>query len=113
MLAREEVIPISIHQAMAPVPWPPPLANWVVLSVDGPFSSHDGKAGAGMILRHDDGSIIFVAYRVIFNCNEALEAEIHGIMQGMALALQHTDLPVKVQSDSCNALLILSGDSMS
>ncbi|XBJ12038.1 hypothetical protein VPH35_016637 [Triticum aestivum] len=34
-------------------------------------------------------------------------------MQGMALALQHTDLPVKVQSDSCNALSILSGDSMS
>ena len=66
-----------------------------------------------MILRRDDGSIIFAAYRVIFNCNEALEVEIHAIMQGMALALQHIDLPVKVQSDSCNALSILSGDSMS
>ena len=43
-----EVVPISIRPTAAPVPWPPPLANWVVLSVDGPFSSHDGKAGAGI-----------------------------------------------------------------
>ena len=113
MLAQEEVITISIQQAAAPVPWPPPPANWVALSVDGSFSAHDGKVGSGMILRRDDGSVIFAAYRVIFNCNEALEAEIHAIMQGMALALQHTDLPVKVQSHSYNTLSILSGDSMS
>ena len=52
-----------------------------------------------MILRHSDGFVIFVAYRVICNCNEVLEAEIHAIMQGMTLALQHIDRPVRVQSD--------------
>ena len=54
--------------------------------VDGSYSSQDGSVGVGMILQRDDGSVIFAAYRVIFNCNEALEAEIHALMQGMALA---------------------------
>ena len=110
MLAREEVIPISIQQAATPVPWPPPPANWVALSINGSFSAHDGKAGAGMILRRDDGFIIFVAYHVIFNCNEALEAEIHAIMQGMALAIQLTELSIIVQLNLSTSLSIFAGD---
>lgn len=66
-----------------------------------------------MILRRKDGSVIFAAYRVIFNCNEALEAEIHALMQGIALVLQHTDRKVLVQSDSLEALSILLGDNLS
>ncbi|VAI26233.1 hypothetical protein VPH35_087562 [Triticum aestivum] len=65
-----------------------------------------------MILRNEVGAVVFAAYRVIFNCNDALEAEIHTLMQGMALACQHTKLPVYVQSDSSEALSILSSDSL-
>lgn len=65
-----------------------------------------------MVLRRHDGSVIFAAYRYIFNCNEALEAEIHALMQGMALAIQHTELPVIVQSDSSQALSILKNDKL-
>ena len=35
------------------------------------------------------------------------------LMQGLALASQHSDKPVIVQSDSINALAILSGDTLS
>uniref|UniRef100_A0A453MDT0 RNase H type-1 domain-containing protein n=1 Tax=Aegilops tauschii subsp. strangulata TaxID=200361 RepID=A0A453MDT0_AEGTS len=66
-----------------------------------------------MVLRRENGSMIFAAYRYIFHCNDALEAKIHAIMQGMALAIQHSDCPVIVQSDSSNALAILSSDNLS
>uniref|UniRef100_A0A8I6WY94 Uncharacterized protein n=1 Tax=Hordeum vulgare subsp. vulgare TaxID=112509 RepID=A0A8I6WY94_HORVV len=36
-----------------------------------------------MVLRRKNGLLIFAAYRYIFNCNDAFEAEIHTLMQGM------------------------------
>lgn len=98
----------SLFHVMPPapvLPWPPPPVDHVALSVDGSFSIEDGSAATGMILCRRDGSVIFAAYRFIFHCNDALEAEIHALMQGMALAIQHTVLPVIVQSDSSEALI--------
>uniref|UniRef100_A0A8I7BDG1 RNase H type-1 domain-containing protein n=1 Tax=Hordeum vulgare subsp. vulgare TaxID=112509 RepID=A0A8I7BDG1_HORVV len=66
-----------------------------------------------MVLRRENGLLIFVAYMYIFNCNDAFEAEIHALMQGMALALQHSDMSVIVQSDSSNALATIEGDAWS
>ena len=48
----------------------------------------------------------------IFNCNDALEAELHAIMQRTALVLQHSNLPDIVQSDSSEALSSLTGDGL-
>jgi hypothetical protein len=93
-------------------PWPPPPLDHVALSVDGLFSVESGSAVASMILRNHDGSVIFVAYRFIFNCNDVLEVEIHAIMQAMALALEHTSLPVIVQSDSTEALSTMSDNGL-
>lgn len=75
-------------------PWPPPPAYHVAFLVDGSFLAEDGAAAMGMILRRSNGSVIFAAYRFLFNCNDALEVEIRAPMQGMALALQHTDDPI-------------------
>ena len=61
-------------------PWPKPPPGKVALSVDGAFLQSDGSAAAGMVLRRHDGSAIISAYRCIFNCNEALEAELHALM---------------------------------
>ncbi|KAE8815446.1 Alpha-amylase [Hordeum vulgare] len=85
-------------------PWPNPTLGRVALSVDGSFDGSDGSAAAGMVLRDNNGQLIFFAYWVIFHCNDALEAELHAIMQGMALAIQHSALPLVVQSDSGEAL---------
>ena len=52
------------------------------------------------------------AYHFIFYCNDPLEAELHAIMQGLALALQHSDLPVVVQTDSSEALSSLTNDAL-
>ena len=69
-------------------PWPPPSANRAALCVDGSFCAQDGSAAAGMVLRKEDGSIIFAAYWVPFHCSDALEAEVH--------AIRHTNRPVVV-----------------
>ena len=74
------------------------------LLVDGSYSETDGSAAAGMILRKHDGSVIFAAYKYLFYCNDALEAKIHALMLGMALAIQHSEFPVLVQSGSSQAL---------
>ena len=92
--------------------WPRPPPGQTALSVDGAFSGADGSAAAGMVLRRSDGSVIFVAYRCIFNCNDALEAELHALMQGMALAIQHSEGSIIVQTDSSEALMAMKGDSL-
>ncbi|XBI10910.1 hypothetical protein VPH35_138071 [Triticum aestivum] len=104
---------VEVPNPRTPLHWPRPPTDWAALSVDGAFMQEDGSAAAGMILRRHDGSVIFAAYRCIFNCNDALEAELHAIMQGMALALQHSSLPIVVQSDSSTALAAMTGDSLS
>ena len=94
-------------------PWPPPPANWVALSVDGSYYATNGKAGSSMVLRSSDGNIIFASCRHLFHCSEALEAEIHAIMDGMSMALQWTTLPVVVQSYSVLALSAIMDSSLS
>ena len=66
-----------------------PLAGHVALSIDGVYSAADQTVTAGMILRRTDESVIFAVYRFLFNNNDVLEFEIHVLMHGMALTLQH------------------------
>ena len=88
------------------------MLHQIKVSMDGAFSGADGSAAAGMVLRRSDGSVIFAAYQCIFNCNDALEAELHALMQGMALANQHCEGPVIVQTDSSEAMLAMKGDGL-
>lgn len=66
-----------------------------------------------MIPRNAEGAVIFASCRNIFHCNDAPESKLHAIMGGMALALQWSDLPVRVQSDSTGGLLALIDSTMS
>ena len=63
---------------------------------------------AGMIIRRLDGSVMFTAYMFLFNCNDDSKVKIHALMQSMALAIQYTEAPIIVQSDSLEALATLS-----
>ncbi|XP_073357734.1 uncharacterized protein [Aegilops tauschii subsp. strangulata] len=93
-------------------PWLAPGLGTIALSDDGSFREADGSAATGIVLRNGSGTILLAAYCYMFNCNDALEAEIHAIMQGMALAIQHTVLPVVVQSDSAIGLSVLATDGL-
>ncbi|KAE8794506.1 Alpha-amylase [Hordeum vulgare] len=80
-------MPSSATQIVLPrreapsLPWSAPSPGYAALSVDGSFQESDSSAAAGMVLRDHEGHIIFAAYRALFYCKDALEAEIHALMQ--------------------------------
>ena len=57
------------------------------------FSCSWWNGGGGHTLRRYDGSVIFAAYRFLSHCNDALETEIHALMQGMTLTIHHSEGP--------------------
>ena len=78
----------------------------------GSFREEDGTAAARMILQIHDSSVIFAAYRYLFNYNNAPEAKVHAIMISLVLARQHTELLVIVQFDSSTALSCIFDSSL-
>ncbi|KAE8812817.1 Alpha-amylase [Hordeum vulgare] len=88
---------VEIDCSILPIaaPWPAPATGFLVLSVDGSFLKEDGTAATSMIIRNEKGELLLAAYRYLFHCNDPLEAELHAIMMGMALAIQHFASPVK------------------
>ena len=93
-------------------PWPPPEIGAVALSVDGSFNVTDGSAGSGMILRNASGDVIFAAYRKLFHCNDVFEAELHAILEGIKLTVEHSNSMIIIQSDCASALKAISDASM-
>ncbi|SPT16230.1 unnamed protein product [Triticum aestivum] len=103
----------ALHPVVPPdTPWQPPPPGWLALSVDGSYSAEEGSAGAGMILRENLGSVIFSSCQLLFYCNNVLEAEIQAIKSGMSMAIEWSNLPVLVQSDSMVALSSMTDASL-
>ncbi|KAK1667422.1 hypothetical protein QYE76_055581 [Lolium multiflorum] len=88
--------------------WVRPPEGEMKLNVDGSFMASDGKAGAGMILRAHDGTIIFSACRSLEQCNSALEAELCAIMEGTALAVERCQQPIMIETDSAEVVRMLT-----
>ncbi|XBI05321.1 hypothetical protein VPH35_133498 [Triticum aestivum] len=64
-----------------------------------------------MVLRDDRGGVIFASYRKLFHCNDALEAELHAMMEGLKLSVEHSDVTILLQSHCVVTLKMLSQDS--
>ena len=65
-----------------------------------------------MILHNGVMSIIFSEHRQLFHCNDGFEAELHAIMEGMALFAEYSPLPMVVRSNSTTALSVLSSNEL-
>ncbi|KAE8772657.1 protein transport protein sec24 [Hordeum vulgare] len=94
------------------LPWPRPPEGMVALSVDGSYAISDGSAGTGMILRKPSGEVIFAAYRKLFHCNDALEAELQAIHEGVKLAAEHSEATIMLRSDCVMAINAITGVSL-
>jgi hypothetical protein len=101
------------HQAkpLSENPWTKPPMGWVKLTVEGSFRESDHLAGTGMALRDEEGRPIFSACRFISDRESPYEEERSACLQGLKLALEHSQLPVIVESDC--AKLIEAGKSKS
>jgi ribonuclease HI len=89
--------------------WVPPGQGEAKLNVDGAFTTND--AGTGMILRDDQGAIIFAACRALTYCRDATEAEILAIAEGLKLALHWTNKNLVIETDCTEAVHLISEDS--
>ncbi|KAE8812567.1 autophagy-related protein 7 [Hordeum vulgare] len=112
---KAHVAPVLIRppcKSAPRLPWPPPPDGMVALSVDGSYAISDGSAGSGMILRKSTGEVIFAAYRKLFHCNDALEAELQAVREGIKLAIERSDATIMLQSDCVAAINALTGASL-
>ncbi|KAK1698341.1 hypothetical protein QYE76_015038 [Lolium multiflorum] len=66
--------------------WSRPGLGHAKLNTDGAFKPGEG-ARIGMVLRDHDGAAIFTACRALEQCNDATEAELIALEEGLKLAL--------------------------
>lgn len=61
-----------------------------------------------MILRNSVGEIVFSACRALFSCRDALEAELCACMEGLSSAIQRSELPIVIETDSTEMVSMLN-----
>jgi hypothetical protein len=84
--------------------WSRPPLGTVKLNIDGAYMEQSGIAGAGMILRRDDGSIVFSACRVLHFCSSALESELAACLEGVTRALEASSEDMIIETDCLSPL---------
>ena len=77
----------------------PPPTGWAKCNVDGSFVSQSGEAGVGVVIRDSEGQVILTAWRVIFRCQDAVEAEALACLEGLRLAAQWVQGSIILESD--------------
>jgi hypothetical protein len=91
--------------------WKPPQDNEAKMNVDGTFSE-DGRAGVGMVLRDSSGAVLLAACRRVTHCQDATEAELMAIEDGIQLGLQWTSMRFCVESDCADAIELIKHPSL-
>ncbi|KAF8711080.1 hypothetical protein HU200_029085 [Digitaria exilis] len=66
--------------------WAAPPDGWTKVNVDGSFVQATGEAGVGIIARNSAGAVIFSAWKVLFRCSGAAEAEAMTCGEGIRFA---------------------------
>ena len=84
--------------------WVPPPTGWAKCNVDGSFVSQSGEAGVGVVVRDSEGQVILTAWRVIFRCQDAVEAEALACLEGLRLAAQWVQGSIILESDCAQVI---------
>jgi len=95
-----------------PETWVRPPDGWVKLNVDASFVAATGCAGTGVVARDSTGKIKLTAWRALFNCSSAVEAEAHACVEGIRLASQWCHGPIILESDCARVVQALSSKSV-
>lgn len=82
-----------------PSKWTIPPEGWTKVNVDGSFVQATGEAGIGIVARNSSGEVVFSAWKVLFRCADAAEAEARACVEGIRFTAQWTPGRVIVESD--------------
>ncbi|KAK1615768.1 hypothetical protein QYE76_021285 [Lolium multiflorum] len=84
--------------------WVRPPRGRLKLNVDGSYVMQTGEGGVGMILRDEEGAVVFAACRYMPACTSSLEAELAACDEGMRLALCWANKPFDLETDCLTAV---------
>jgi ribonuclease HI len=91
--------------------WIAPPVGQYTLNTDGSFGTA-GDAGAGMVVRDHNGSIILSACRQLRNCRDALEAELCAVREGLSLAMQWCNQPLILETDCLEIVKMIRNEDI-
>ncbi|KAK1683369.1 hypothetical protein QYE76_044217 [Lolium multiflorum] len=86
--------------------WMKPGQGLAKLNTDGAFKPGE-EAGLGMVLRDNEGEVIFSACQEVAFCTDATEVELMAIEEGLKLSLQWTGLPFVVETYCAEAIKLI------
>jgi len=97
----------SVLKVLGPTDWELPPTGWTKINVDGSFVSQSREAGIGIIARDSEHQVVFTAWRVLFRCQDALEAEARACLEGLRLSAPWSQGPVIVETDCARLIQAL------
>jgi ribonuclease HI len=87
----------------------PPLGTFKI-NVDAAFNLQSGEAAIGVVIRDWVGDLKLTAWRVIFHCRDAEEAEARACLEGVHLAHRWPEVPMVLESD-CHSVVTKLNES--
>jgi hypothetical protein len=87
------------------------VSSWIQIgafSIAGAYMDQTGIAEAGMILRRDDGSIIFSDCRALRFYSSALESELAACLEGVTRALETSSEDMIIETDCLELVRLAS-----
>lgn len=79
-------------------------------NVDGAFNPKMGEAGLGVIIRDHEGKPLLMAWRVIWFCRSAEEAEATACLDGVRLGERWPEKRLILETDSATVVAKLKSD---
>jgi hypothetical protein len=114
---KQSVVRDKEHGMMAgslgPNPlWIRPEEGALKLNIDGVYVMEIGQAGARMIMRRADGSVVFSACRVLRHCSSAFEAKLLACLEGTRIAAGMDLSHITIESDCQTPVKVATKDDL-
>jgi ribonuclease HI len=93
----------SCRRGTGPSNWNPPTRDAIKINVDGAFNPRAGGAAVGVIARDHESNPHVMAWRLLFHCRDAGEAEALAVLEGLSFVGRwSSDTPVETETDCAN-----------
>ncbi|TVU41704.1 hypothetical protein EJB05_15247, partial [Eragrostis curvula] len=102
--------PSSIQKTKEDRRWVPPIRGKLKINVDGTYNNQTRAAGIGVVIRDAGGQPLLMAWRKLFHCRDAEEAEAAACLDGVRLATRWPGVSMVLESDAALVVSKLKTD---